>query len=86
MSPHSPTPDWAQSCMRRITKFDDPDLLDAVLDLVVGLSGLNVSDQERASFEHLALRTDAAQAALDFGYRQTGHCQRGEEEYLGIAV
>ena len=72
--------------MRRITKFDDPDLLDAVLDLVVGLSGLNVGDQERASGDHLALRTDAAQAAVDYGYRKTVHCQRGEEEYLGIAV
>lgn len=86
MSPHDPTPDWAISCMERITKFDDPDLLDAVLDLVVGVSGLNLSDRNRFDPENIRLRQDAAMAAVDIGYRKTAHCQRGEEEYLGIAV
>lgn len=79
-----PTPDWAISCMERITKFDDPDVLEAALELVVGLSGLN--DTARAAPSHTAAREDSARAALDFGYRRTVDCERHCEEYLGIAV
>lgn len=84
MCPHKPTPDWAISCMERITKFDDPDLLDAVLDLVVGIAGLN--DQERGLPAHVAVRDDAARAAIEFGYRKTADCDRSCDQYLGIAV
>lgn len=83
-SHYPPTPDWAVSCMDRITKFDDQDQINAALDLITGLSGLN--DKDRLLPEHVKLRDDAAQAAIDHGYRKTDHCQRGEEEYLGIAV
>lgn len=84
MTPHSPTPDWAESCMKRITKYDDPELLDTVLEFVLGLTGLN--DKDRNNPSHLALRDDAARAALDFGYRLTQDCEQRCEEYLGIAV
>jgi hypothetical protein len=70
--------------MKRIMKFDDPDLLDAALDLVVGLSGLN--DPDRSNPSHIALRDDAARAAVHFGYQQTEKCYRHCEEDLGIAV
>lgn len=82
--PHSPTPEWAVSCMERIVKLDDPDVLDAVLDLLVGVSGLN--DKERLQPAHLAIRDDAAMAAIDFGYRRTETCERHCHEDLGIAV
>lgn len=84
MVPHTPSPDWAISCMERISKFDDPDVLEAALELVVGLTGLN--DKERDLPDHLAIRDDAARAAADFGYRKTSDCDRHCEEYLGIAV
>jgi len=83
-TPTHPTPDWAVSCMKRIMKFDDPDLLDATLDLVVGLTGLN--DVDRGEPSHVAVRDDAARAAVHFGYRQTEDCYRHCEEDLGIAV
>ena len=84
MQPQSLTPDRAVSLMRIITKFDDPELLDAALELLAGVSGLG--DKERRDPKHVALRDDAARAALDFGYRQTLDCDRHCEEYLGIAV
>lgn len=68
------TPDWAISCMERITKYDDPDLLDAVLELLAGLSDFQ------------GHKGDAAQAALDYGYRKTPDCDEHCREYLGIAV
>jgi hypothetical protein len=81
---HNPTPDWAESCMKRIMKFDDPDVLDAAIEIVVGLTGLN--DPKRADASRIALRDDAARAAVHFGYRQTQECYRHCEEDLGIAV
>ena len=70
--------------MKRIMKFDDPDVLSAALDLVVGLTGLN--DPDRADASHMALRDDAARAAVHFGYGETQDCYRHCEEDLGIAV
>jgi hypothetical protein len=70
--------------MRTITKFDDPELLDAALELLTGVSGLQ--DKERNDPLHAALRDDCVRAALDFGYRKTLDCDRHCEEYLGIAV
>lgn len=70
--------------MERITKFDDPDLLDAVLELVVGVTGLN--DRERERPARIAVRDDAARAAIEFGYRKTADCDKHCDEYLGIAV
>jgi hypothetical protein len=84
MNPLSFTPDRAISLMAIITKFDDPKLLDAALELVVGISGLN--DHDRSDPRHIASRADCARAALEFGYRKTDDCERHCEEYLGIAV
>lgn len=84
MNPRPFTPDRAISLMKVITKFDDPSLLDAALELLVGVSGLD--DRERGDPRRIAVRDDCARAALDFGYRQTDDCDRHCEEYLGIAV
>jgi hypothetical protein len=74
MNPRSLTPDWAVSCMMRITKYDDPDLLDAVLELIAGTSDFSGD------------KGDCARAALDYGYRLTADCEKHCVEYLGIAV
>lgn len=74
MHPHPLTPEWAISCMQRITKYDDPDLLDAALELLAGTCDLTGD------------KGDCAQAALDYGYRQTVDCEKHCHEYLGIAV
>ena len=74
MKPHSTTPDWAISCMKRINKHDDQDVLDAALELVAGV------------YDSTGDKGDAAQAALDYGYRQTTDCEKHCMEYLGIAV
>lgn len=84
MVPLQLTPDRARSYMKIVTKFDDPEVLEAVLGLVLGASGLN--DVDRADPGHIAQRDDFARAALDFGYRKTPDCDRRCEEYLGIAV
>lgn len=86
MLPHKPSPDWAVSCMKRITKFDDPDVLQAALELVTALGGLNLEEDERSLPMNVGVRADAAQAAVDFGYRKTTHCDQSEREYLGLAV
>jgi len=74
MTSHPLTPDCAVSCMKRIIKYDDPDLLDAALELIAGVS------------DFTGEKGDCAQAALDYGYRQTEDCERHCQEYLGIAV
>lgn len=73
MDPHPLTPDWAVSCMERINKFDDPDVLDAVLELVAGV------------YDVTGVKGDCAEAAMDFGYRKTDHCQKQGRDYLGLA-
>lgn len=70
--------------MERILKFDDPEVLDAVLDLLIGVSGLN--DKERSVPSHIAIREDSVRAAVEFGYRKTEDCEHHCLEYLGIAV
>lgn len=84
MTPLTPTPDWAVSLMKTANKYDDQDVLDAVLKLVTGLTGLN--DEDRDDPSHVAIRDDAARAALAFGYRNTADCDEKCNEYLGIAV
>lgn len=74
MSPHLLTPERAESCMKRITKYDDPDVLDAALELIAGTSDFSGN------------KGDCARAALDYGYRQTEDCAKHCEEYLGIPV
>jgi hypothetical protein len=60
--------------MNRITKYDDPDVLEAALELVAGVCDLTGE------------KGDCAQAALDYGYRKTEDCEKHCLEYLGIAV
>jgi hypothetical protein len=74
MQPHSLTPDWAISCVDRITKFDDPDVLDAMIELVAGV------------FDERGDKCDCALAALEYAYRKTHDCEQHCQEYLGIAV
>lgn len=84
MTPPSLTPERAESYMKTVTKYDDPDLLNAVLYLVLGVSGLD--DAERDLPGHVSQRDNAARAALSYGYRKTPDCDRHCEAYLGIAV
>lgn len=70
--PQELSPDWAVSCMERINKFDDPDVLDAVMELVNGVHC------ERGN------KGDAAQAALRWAYQQTPHCAERCREYLAL--
>lgn len=86
MTPHLPTPDWAVSLMKRITKYDDPDVLDAALEIVTVLGGLNIGEEERIDKRSVDMRADAAQAAVDFGYRKTEDCENHCKQYLSIAV
>lgn len=84
MTPLSPTPDWAVSRFEIVAKFDDPEVLQAALELLVVLTGLN--DKDRHLPDHVAIRDDATRAAIDFGYRRTPICANHCEEDLGIAV
>lgn len=79
-----PTPEWAIARIEIVTKFDDPEVLEAALELLVALTGLN--DRDRHLPDHVANRDDAARAAIDFAYRRTPTCGRHCEEDLGIAV
>lgn len=74
MIPQATTPDWAIQRMKIITKYDDPELLDAALELLAALS------------DDRGQKGDAARAALDYGYRKTADCDRRCQEYLGLAV
>lgn len=84
MNPQSFTPERAAVLMAIISKFDDQTQIDAALELVVGVTGLN--DRDRRDPGHVAARDDCARAALEFGYRKTIDCDHHCEEYLGIAV
>lgn len=74
MTPHSLSPDWAVSRMEIITKYDDPILLDAVMELLAGV------------YDTRGDKGDCAQAALEYGYRKTADCQKHCDDYLSIAV
>lgn len=76
MTPHKPTPDWATDCMKRIVdKYDDPDLLDAALELLAG-----VIDQEGDKY-----RNEAAWAAIEYGYTKTKDFELQARRYVGAA-
>lgn len=77
MIPLHPTPEWAVSCIDRIAKYDDPDLLDAVLELLATVS----SDKESDKFKY-----EAAWAAIDYGFTKTAGVRKAAQVYLGIAV
>lgn len=76
LAPHHPTPEWAVACLDRILKTDDPDALDALLVLLVGLA----PTEEEERFKH-----DAAWAAIEYGYRKTGDCDESCRKYVGLA-
>jgi hypothetical protein len=60
--------------MKRILKFDDPDVLDAALELLAGVSDFSGD------------KGDCAMAALDYGYRRTEDCEKHARAYLKLAV
>ena len=77
MLPHAPTPEWAVSCMDRILKYDDADLLDAVLELLATVA----SDKDADKFKY-----EAAWAAIDYGFTKTEGLRPAARRYLGVAV
>jgi hypothetical protein len=76
MMPHTPTPDWAISCMERIMKSDDPDQLDALLELLAAIAPTEGEEK----YKH-----EIAWAAIDHGYKRTEHCRKSGRRYLGVA-
>lgn len=76
MVPHSLTPDWAVSCVKRIIKTDDPDQLDALLELLAGIA----PTEEEEKYKY-----DVAWAAIDFAYQGTADCHISCRQYLGVA-
>lgn len=77
MIPERPSPEWAINCLDRILTTDDPDVLEAVLELLAGL----VPTETENKYKY-----DAACAAIDYGYSKTEHCRRSGRQYLGLAV
>jgi hypothetical protein len=78
MIPQSPTPERAVHCMKRILKYDDQDVLDAVMELL----GTVAANQESDKFKH-----EAAWAAIDYAFTQNAVAVRkASRDYLGIAV
>lgn len=76
-TPQSLSPDWAITCVDRIIKDDDPDQLDALLELLAGVA----PTEEQDKYKH-----EAAWAAIEHGYKQTRDLPRAARAYLGIAV
>lgn len=76
MSSHLPSPEWAESCIDRIIKSDDPDQLDALLELLAAIA---------PTFNEEKYKHDLAWAAIDYGYRQTDDCRKSCRRYLGVA-
>lgn len=78
MVPQSPTPDWAVEKFRKvIDDIDDPEVLDAALELLAALA----PTKEQDKFKH-----EAAWAAITDGYSRTADVRVAAERYLGIAV
>lgn len=78
MIPQSPTPDWAVTKFRQvINDIDDPETLDAALELLAALAP--TKEQDKFKYE-------AAWAAIDFGYCRTTDLHKSAQRYLGVAV
>jgi len=77
MIPQSPTSDWAKSRIDVIVPRDDPEALDALLELLAAVA----PTQEEEKYKH-----ELAWAAIDHGYKRTKDCCDSCRRYLGIAV
>jgi hypothetical protein len=78
MIPQSPTPERAIHCMSRILKYDDPDVVDAVMELLASVAASKEGDK---------FRYEAAWAAIDYAF--TKHpvaLRKASTDYLGVAV
>jgi hypothetical protein len=75
--PHSPTPEWAVSKIRTIIdNNDEPQVLEAVLELVAGLCATELQDK---------FKFEAAWAAIDEGYCKTEDCKQSARRYFTAA-
>jgi hypothetical protein len=63
--------------MEHVSKYDDPELMDAVLHLVAGVA----ADKDSDKFKH-----EAAWAAIDYGFTKTAGLRKAAQDYLGVAV
>lgn len=77
MIPHAPTPDWAKRCVDRIVKTDDPDMLDALMELLAAVAP--TEDEEK-------YKSEVAWAAIDHAFTMSEHCRRSCRQHLGVAV
>lgn len=78
MTPHAPSPDWARQRIDTILNdTDDPEVLDALLELLAALAP--TEDQDK--FKH-----EAAWAAIERGYFRTEDARLAARRYLGVAV
>jgi hypothetical protein len=62
--------------MDRIMKTDDPDMLDALLELLAVVA----PTEEEEKYKH-----EMAWAAIDHGYKRTDDCRKSGRRYLGVA-
>lgn len=78
MIPHAPTPEWAVSKMKVVTRYGDPELIEAVMELVATVA----ADKESDKFKN-----EAAWAAIDHGFSKSPDALRkAAQAHLGIAV
>lgn len=77
MVPHTPTPEWAVSCMELVLQYGDPALTNAVMELVAGTSASETEDK----FKH-----EAAWAAIDHGFAKSPELRVAAKRHLGVAV
>ena len=77
MIPHSPTPDWGKSQFDKIVKCDDPEALQALLELLAVIAP--TEQEEKYKYE-------IAWAVIQHGYRRTADCDKSCRRYLGIVA
>lgn len=77
MPSHLPTPEWAEVCIDRIVKNDDPDQLDALLELLAAIAPTKKEEK---------YKNEIAWAAIDYGYKKTDDCRKSCRKYLGVAA
>ena len=79
MIPQVPTPEWAIECFDRVVRCDDPEIIDALLELLAGIAP--DGDWDHAD-ENKPYKYDAAWAAIQYGFRKTIHCEEACREHL----
>lgn len=75
--PKIPTTDWAVSCFERIYQSDNPEQLDAFLELLGGLAPtLAEAKHKHEIFIDL----------IEYAYKKTGDCEQAARRYIGMAL